>query len=80
MKSESLRPEPRMAYLARTPEGECVGVCADEPQFRTSTAVEVANWIRKGYTVERAPVATATAELEVAVLAQIRDRNTHGVR
>lgn len=54
----------RMAYVARTPSGICTGVVMDDPEALASTALCVAEWIKRGDVVTRTTGVAASAELE----------------
>jgi hypothetical protein len=57
-----------MAYMARDSAGRCVAVAIEDlGPNRRELAKDVAEWIRRGCTVDRVPAEQATAALQQAI-------------
>jgi hypothetical protein len=50
-------------YIGINKEGSCRAACVDEPAAAKQTARTVADWIKRGLTVERVTVAEARKRL-----------------
>ena len=52
------------AYIGSLPDCGCtVAIVVDDPFYKASTAKDVADFIKLGYTVERVPLAEGIAKL-----------------
>ena len=54
-----------MAYVASCPHGHFVGVCVDEPAYAKSTAKDVADWIKRGCSVQHMTLEEARPLIKV---------------